>query len=350
MYEDILKDAELVSKVTGTDLRDSLIVVEKMMREFGLTSDEAFGFYLMSIEEGLDKGSDFVDSIQEYGNEMALMGLTAEEIFNGFNAGLEAGIYNTDLISDSWREFNIRATEQDTGFKDALAKLKDESLTQLYQKVLDGEVPMDYFMRVAVEKLKEVDNQRLQNEIGIGLFGDKFIEAGADGIIASTMMIGQKGGTGLKGVDSKLEETADKLEETKTGWQKLGSDFKRKVTDPMLDGLADVWNKLGDLLWRLKEVAEKNVQAYSKNKGSYSPPFPSGYRKDIRMAVPNMQTFAMATTPLSLPENRPFLHSERDTKNGGQVVNLTINSPQELSPFEIAKKTRQTLNQLSLNW
>ena len=37
MYEEILKDAELVSKVTGTDLKDSLIVVEKMMREFGLT-------------------------------------------------------------------------------------------------------------------------------------------------------------------------------------------------------------------------------------------------------------------------------------------------------------------------
>ena len=54
MYEEILKDAELVSKVTGTDLKDSLIVVEKMMREFGLSSDEAFGFYLMAIEEGLE--------------------------------------------------------------------------------------------------------------------------------------------------------------------------------------------------------------------------------------------------------------------------------------------------------
>ena len=281
---------------------------------------------------------------------MALMGLTAEEIFNGFNAGLEAGADNTDRLADSWREFNIRATTEDTGFKDALALLKDESLEALYQKVLAGEVPMDYFMRTAVEKLKGVDNQRLRNEIGMGLFGDKWLEVGGDAVTASVEMIGKDSKSGLKGVDTKLGETEEKLEETKTGWQKLGSDFKRKVTDPMLDGLADVWNKLGDLLWRLKEVAEKNVQAYSKNKGSYSPPFPSGYRKDIRMAVPSMQTFALATTPLALPENRPFLHSERDTQNGGQVVNLTINAPQELSASEVAKKTRQTLNQLSLNW
>ena len=44
----------------------------------------------------------------------------------------------------------------------------------------------------------------------------------------------------------------------------------------MLDGLADVWNKLGDLLWRLKEIAEKNLQANIKsgNIGKYTPPFP----------------------------------------------------------------------------
>ena len=154
MYEEILKDAELVSKVTGTDLKDSLIVVEKFMREFGLTSEQAFGYYLLAMEEGLNKGDDLTDTIKEYGNEMVLMGLTADEVLMGLNAGLEAGADNTDRIADSWREFNIRATTQDTGFKDALALLKDESLEALYQKVLAGEVPMDYFMRVAVEKVK----------------------------------------------------------------------------------------------------------------------------------------------------------------------------------------------------
>ena len=115
-------------------------------------------------------------------------------------------IIQTEL-RDSWREFNIRATTEDTGFKDALAILKDESLEALYQKVLAGEVPMDYFMSVAVEKLKGVDNQRLQNEIGMGLFGDKWLEVGGDAVTASVEMIGKDSKSGLKGVDTKLGET-----------------------------------------------------------------------------------------------------------------------------------------------
>ena len=99
MYEEILKDAELVSKVTGTDLKDSLIVVEKLMREFGLTSEQAFGYYLLAMEEGLNKGDDLTDTIKEYGNEMVLMGLTADEVLMGLNAGLEAGADNTDRIA-----------------------------------------------------------------------------------------------------------------------------------------------------------------------------------------------------------------------------------------------------------
>ena len=203
-----------------------------------------------------------------------------------------------------------------------------------------------------MRKLKGVDNQRLQNEIGMGLFGDKWLEVGGDAVTASVEMIGKDSKSGLKGVDTKLGETEEKLEETKNGWQKLGSDFKRKVTDPMLDGLADVWNKLGDLLWRLKEVAEKNLQANIKsgNIGKYTPPFPSGYRKDLRMAVPQMATFATGSVP-QLPDNRPFVHGNRNAGEGtGTIVNLSINAPKELNASEIAKKTRQTLNQISLNW
>ena len=239
------------------------------------------------------------------------------------------------VLADSWREFNIRATTEDTGFKDALARLKDESLEQLYQKVLAGEVPMDYFMRVAVEKLKGVDNQRLRNEIGMGLFGDKWLEVGGDAVTASVEMIGQNNQTGLKGVDKKLGDVEQSLEDNKNGWQKLGADFKRNVTNPMLDGLSDVWNKLGDVLWRLKQTAEKNLEANRKagNIGKYTPPFPSGYRKDLRMAVPSMQTFAMATTAPSLPDNRPFLHGEKDIGSAGTVVNLSVNAPQELNRF-----------------
>ena len=352
MYEGILKDAELVAQVTGTDVKDSLIVVEKMMREFGLTAEESFGFYLLGMENGLNKGDDFVDTIKEYGNEMVLMGLSSEEVMLGLNAGLEAGADNVDRIADSWREFNIRATAQDTGFKDALALLKDESLEQLYQKVLAGEVPMDEFMRVSVEKLKGIDNQRLRNEIGMGLFGDKWLEVGGDAVTASVEMIGQKGGTGLKGVDSKLADVEQSVKDNKNGWQKLGADFKKNVTTPMLDGLDKVWQKLGDVLWRLKETAEKNIQNNLKsgNIGKYTPPFPSGYSKGIRMAVPSMQSFATNSAP-SLPDNRPFLHGNKNNEMGtGTVVNLAINAPTELSPTQIAKKTRQTLNQLSLNW
>jgi phage-related minor tail protein len=347
MYEDILKDAELVSKVTGTDVRDGLVVVEKMMRTFGLTSDEAFGYYLTAIEEGLGKGEDFVDTISEYGNEMKTMGLTADEVMAGLNAGLEAGAMNTDIIADSWREFNMRATTEDTGFKDALAKLKDESLTQLYDKVLAGEVPMDTFMRTAVEKLKGVDNQRLLNEIGIGLFGDKWLEAGGSAVLASADMVGKDEKSGLKGVNNKLAETKDKIQENKTGWQKIGEDFKKKVTDPMLDGLETVWQKLGDLLWRLKETGDKNKKAYEENLGQYRPKGGAGPRA-FSMAVPTMRTFAMATSTPSMPDNRPF--SQPTRAGSGTVVNLSVNAPQELSASEVAKRTRQTLNQMSLSW
>jgi phage-related minor tail protein len=95
----------------GMDVSESIAVVDRLVTNFGISSDEAFDLLTTGFQSGLGAAGDLQDTLREYSSDFERMGFTAEEMLSVLNAGLEAGAYNTDVIADGIREFNIRLKE-----------------------------------------------------------------------------------------------------------------------------------------------------------------------------------------------------------------------------------------------
>src|SRR5690606_37419171 len=84
--------------------------------------------------------------------------------------------------------------------------------------------------------------------------------------------------------------------------------------------------------------------------------FEEGLSKSMKGVLQQARVLAQAVVPeLQLPSRILFEHGTYDAgnvgKTGGDIIqNITINSPQPLSPSEIARKTRQSSQLLALEW
>lgn len=72
----------------GVDVNESVSAAVTLMDEFGLTSEQAFGFITSGFQQGLDASGDFLDSVGEYGNQFADAGADAGEFFSIMETGL----------------------------------------------------------------------------------------------------------------------------------------------------------------------------------------------------------------------------------------------------------------------
>ena len=82
-----------------------------MMKQFGVTSDEAFNLIAQGAQNGLDKNGNLLDSINEYSVHFKQLGFDAEDMFNMFSNGAKAGVFDVDKLGDAVKEFGIRCKD-----------------------------------------------------------------------------------------------------------------------------------------------------------------------------------------------------------------------------------------------
>jgi len=181
--ENTSKAALLLRDTFDIDVNEGIRGADALMRQFGLTAEEAYTYIANGAQQGLNQNQDLADQIAEYSVHYAALGLSVDDMFKMMAAGAESGAFQIDYLNDAIKEFGIRAKDNSDSTRQAFADLGIEDLTEEF--AAGGERASEAF-KLVVEELAGMDDQVKQNEIGVALFGTKWEDLGVKAMEALT--------------------------------------------------------------------------------------------------------------------------------------------------------------------
>lgn len=263
--EDIQKATEnalAFRDVFGTEVSESMRSVDALMKNFGVSSDEAFNLIAQGYQNNLDFSGELIDSINEYSVHFQKVGVDAETMFAMIAAGAENGAWNVDKIGDAVKEFGIRAIDgsktTQEGFK-AIGLNADEMARKFGA---GGNEAKEAFGEV-INALKSMDDPLKMNAAGVNLFGTMWEDLGADVV------------TNLNDIENGFDMTKDTMGEINkikyTGFTSAIKGIGRQIEvaampigEALMPHLNEFANWLNDVL---PKAAERFSQFITKNIG-----------------------------------------------------------------------------------
>lgn len=181
--ESIIINAKKLSDTFGSDYNDNLSAVQTLMRDFGISSTEAFDLVTTGFQKGLNGSGDFLESITEYSTQFANGGADAGEFFSVLETGLQNGILGTDKAADMFKEFRVRIQDDSKTTKESLESIGIDPVK--FAADLDsGKMSVVEAFQIIQNKLKEVDDKGVQVRAGVGLMGTQFEDMGTQAALA----------------------------------------------------------------------------------------------------------------------------------------------------------------------
>ena len=181
--ESIIINAKKLSDTFGSDYNENLSAVQTLMRDFGISSTEAFDLVTTGFQKGLNSSGDFLESITEYSTQFANGGADAGEFFSVLETGLQNGILGTDKAADMFKEFRVRIQDDSKTTKESLESIGIDPVK--FAADLDsGKMSAVEAFQIILNKLKEVDDKGVQLRAGVGLMGTQFEDMGTQAALA----------------------------------------------------------------------------------------------------------------------------------------------------------------------
>ena len=249
------ENALALSDTFDFEIQESTRAADMMMKQFGVTSDEAFNLIAQGAQNGLDKNGNLLDSINEYSVHFKQLGFDAEDMFNMFSNGAKAGVFDVDKLGDAVKEFGIRCKDGSNTTIEAFESLGFNA-DELQQKFAQGgESAQDAFQEV-VTALNNCDDAVIKNTAGVNLFGTMWEDMGADAVKA------------LTDTNGEFDKTADNLNKIKEiKYDSLGNAFegiKRQIEtglvlpigEKLLPKLNEFANYINDNMPDIKSTVE----------------------------------------------------------------------------------------------
>lgn len=228
--QNVTENAMALSDAFGYDYQEQLNAVNMLMKQFGISSDEAFNLIVQGTQQGLNKNGDLLDSINEYSVHYAQMGTTAEEFFNSLANGTEAGTFSVDKLGDAYKEFGIRVKDTATSTDEAY-ELLGLNADQMRTAFAEGGESAAHATDTVLDALMSMDDKVKQNQAGVDLFGTMWEDLGIEGVKALTNLEGEISTTKNAMEDLKEVRYSD-LESAVSG---LGSALQEEIITPIAD-------------------------------------------------------------------------------------------------------------------
>jgi phage-related minor tail protein len=96
--ESTTQNALMLRDTFGKDISESTNTANSLMKQFGISSEEAFNLMAQGIQNGADKNGDFLESLNEYAPQYKALGFSAEEFTNTLIDGAESGAFSIDKV------------------------------------------------------------------------------------------------------------------------------------------------------------------------------------------------------------------------------------------------------------
>ena len=248
----------------GFDLQESARAAGALMKNFGITSEEAYNIIAVGAQNGADKNGDLLDTLNEYSNQYSALGLSADEFIAGLIGGAEAGAFSIDKIGDAVKEFNIRAKDGSKGTIEVFTSLGFNADEMTKKFAQGGEAASGAFYAV-IEELNAIQDPLLKNTLGVQLFGTQFedLEASVlpvlagmkDSTIATTDALAQIN-------EIKYNNLSDGFEGVKRSLQGVFlpavSEVSAGITD-LFSGLSNGINEADGNFEKISEVIGETV-------------------------------------------------------------------------------------------
>ena len=183
--EDMTKKAFLLKDTFGFEIKDSVTSATAMMKQFGISGDDAYELIAQGAQNGLDKNGDMLDTINEYSGSFKGAGFSATEMMNMLVNGAKSGAFSVDKLGDSMKEFGIRSKDGSKATSDAFKALGLDSDKMTKAFGAGGEAGKKAFTDVNAKLLAMKDPIK-QNALGVQLYGTQWEDLGVKGIEALT--------------------------------------------------------------------------------------------------------------------------------------------------------------------
>lgn len=224
--EKVTENALLMRDTFGFEVDESIRAVNSLMKQFGITAEEAYALIAQGAQKGLNQNGDLMDVINEYSVQFQNAGYSAEDMFNMLANGVEAGTWSVDKLGDAVKEFNIRMS--DGSAKEAVEALgfSWETVSESWSK--GGDEAKTVF-NMLFNELNGLENTTEGYAIGVGLLGTMYEDLGQDAVLALS---------DTQGEISKTSDALQKINETKyddigSALQGLGRTIETDVIVPL---------------------------------------------------------------------------------------------------------------------
>ena len=218
--EEVTESALVLRDTFEFDVGESIRAVDTLMKNFGLTSQQAFDYITYGAQNGLNYSGELLDTINEYSPQFQLLGLSAQSMFDIFVSGADAGAWNLDKIGDAVKELGIRVRENSDESRDALSRLMLNADEVAGAFARGGDDAANAFQDI-LAGLRSLEDPLEQNRIGVALFGTMWEDLGSDVVLQLDSIRGStEQATGavkdlkeqkMDSFKTQLEQTSDKL-------------------------------------------------------------------------------------------------------------------------------------------
>lgn len=177
------KNALLLRDVFGFEIKESINAVNTLMKQFGITAQQAYTIIAQGAQNGADKNGDLIDTLNEYAPQFAALGFSAEQFMDILIQGGQDGAWSIDKIGDAVKEFNIRAKDMSTTTKDAFTTLGLDA-DQMGKDFASGGTKAQEAFKKVLDGINSIEDPILRNKVGVQLFGTQWEDLEAKSILA----------------------------------------------------------------------------------------------------------------------------------------------------------------------
>ena len=213
----LTKQALTLEELYGIDMNETLRGVNSLMKQYGLTAQEAMDYIVRGTQNGLDKTNELGDNLSEYAGKFEQAGYSASEYFQLLQNGLQGGAYNLDKVNDAINEVTTRLADGTIGDSIDLYSQKTQSLFLAWQ---NGEATQKQVIDSIVADIGSCTSQQEALNMAAQAFGT-MAEDGNLKFITSLTSVGETYDSVAGSAQNLFSQTQTPMQEMEANTRKL---------------------------------------------------------------------------------------------------------------------------------
>lgn len=253
--EDAIKAAAAnvtnLAALLGEDAGRVSAAVSQMLRTgLAKSSEEAFDLLVAATQKGINKSEDLLDTMNEYGTVLREIGLTGDQALGLLGQALSAGARDADTAADALKEFSIRAQDGSKLSAEAFAALGINA-DKAFAAVAAGGPGSTAILDQVLDKLRAMPANAERTALAVALFGTKAEDLG-DALFAMNLDTASQQLGGFQGAAQRAGDTmaSSANAQVDTFVRRLKQDLVEAVAGaiPKLEAFGRVLNDWHDVI------------------------------------------------------------------------------------------------------